>query len=191
MGGLEGAHDGPVADWQEGKVRTVELADELHVTENGGVACVVEPEATIELQDITYGITSVDNGSILLRDAGGVEGMGRSDLDSTNLLGGRALHNWHPVLDPLALEIGEDLEVRHYGRSGLLREGYDVVEVIEVPVGDEDRVELPDLLEVLRGLGIISQPGVYDDLLASWSCKPEGRMPKVGDPGPAKHLVHN
>jgi hypothetical protein len=62
--------------------------------------------------------------------------------------------------------------------------------VVEVAVGDEDRVELVDLLEVLRDLGVVGQPGVYDDLLAPGRYEPESGVPQVGDPGPSKHLVH-
>ncbi len=38
--------------------------------------------------------------------------------------------------------------------------------MVEVAVGDEDRVEPPDLFEVLWRLGVIGQPRIYDYLLA-------------------------
>ncbi len=44
-GGLARVHGEEVADRQEGEPRAVELADQLHVGEEGGVAGVVEGEA--------------------------------------------------------------------------------------------------------------------------------------------------
>ena len=45
MGGLEGAHHDLIAYGQEGEVGAVELADELHIPEDAGVARVVPRSA--------------------------------------------------------------------------------------------------------------------------------------------------
>ena len=50
--GLEGAHDDPVADGQEGQVGAVEFADEPHVSEDARVAGVVELRAAFGPQDV-------------------------------------------------------------------------------------------------------------------------------------------
>src|SRR5829696_8952955 len=88
------------------------------------------------------------------------------------------------------MEIGRDLEVRDHRRSGLLCQRNDVRKVVEVAVGNEYRVQMPDLLVLLRRHGVVGQEGVYDDLLGPGGCYPEGRVPEVGYPGPTKHLVH-
>src|SRR5918998_4569980 len=190
MGGLERAHHDRVADGQESQVGPVNLADKLHVSEDGGVAGVVELEATLELQDVSHRLAGVDDGSVLFGDAGGVEGVSCGNLDRTDL-NRTALLDRLPVLYALVLHVREDLEVSYRRRSGLLGQRDSVGEMVEVAVGDEHGVQLPNLLEFLRRHRVVGQEGVYEDLLVSGRYYPEGRVPEVGDPGPAEHLVHN
>jgi hypothetical protein len=110
-----------------------------------------------------------------------VEGVGRGHLDPPDLRGATLLYR-HRVLYALALEVAEDLEVRHRQRAGLLRHGDGVLEVVEVAVGYEHRVELADLLQLFGGLGIVGQEWIYQYLLATSGDEPEGRVPEVGDP---------
>src|SRR5215204_6844528 len=88
------------------------------------------------------------------------------------------------------MEIGHDLEVRDHRRSGLLGQRDDVRKVVEVTVGNEYGVYVPDLLVLLWRRGVVGQEGIYDDLFGPGGCYPEGRVPEVGYPGPTKHLVH-
>jgi hypothetical protein len=48
--------------------------------------------------------------------------------------------------------------------------------VVEVAVRDEDRIEILHLLQVVGGLGVVGQPGIYDDVLARAGSDPEGRV---------------
>src|SRR5215210_4069713 len=189
VGGFEGAHDDLVADRQQGEVGTVDLTYKAHVAEDGGVARMVELEPALELQDVPDGLASVHDCPVLFGYARRVEGVNHGDPDPADL-GGAALLHWHPVLDALSLHVGEDLEIRHHQRPGLLRDRYGVGEVIEVAVSDKHGIELPDLLQILWGLGIVGQERVYEDLLVPGGYEPEGCMSEVGDPDSAEHVVH-
>ena len=79
VGSLERAHDEPVADGQQGKVRTVDLADKLHVAEDRGVPGVVELKAAFELDNVAHGLAAIDEASVLRLDARGVEGVSGGD----------------------------------------------------------------------------------------------------------------
>src|SRR5215208_5699657 len=189
VGGLERTHDEPVADGQQSEVGSIDLTYKLHVSEEGGITCVVEPEAALELQNVSHRFSAVDEASVLRLDARGVECVGCGDLNPAKL-GGAPLLDRLCVLDALALQVGHDLEVRQDRRPGLLGYGYRIIEVIEVAVGDEHSIELTDLLHVLRGSRVVGQERVYDDLLVPRGYEPEGRVPHVGDPGPSKHILH-
>src|SRR5918998_2783549 len=104
VGGLVGTHHHLVADGQEGDVRAVELPDQLHVAEDSGVPGVVDPEAALELYDVTHRLAGVDHGAVVQGDGRGVEGVGRGYLDPT-CPDGAALLYGHRVLDALMLEI--------------------------------------------------------------------------------------
>jgi hypothetical protein len=54
--------------------------------------------------------------------------------------------------------------------------------VVEVAVGYQDGVQITDLLHVVRGLGVLREEGIYDDLLAARRHEPERRVPQEGDP---------
>src|SRR3712207_2809049 len=184
MRGLVGSHDDPVADRQEGEVGAVELPDQLHIAEDRGVPGVVELEAALELYDVAHRRATVDHGPVLSLDARGVEGVRRSYLDPPDL-GCAAYLDRRYVLDALALEVGNDLEVGDRRRAGLSRDRNGVGKVVEVPVGYEHRVELVDLPQVFGDLGIVGQEWIYQYLLAPRGDEPERRVPEVGDPGSA------
>src|SRR5215218_3309858 len=186
---LEGAHYHLVADRQESEVRAVELPDQLHVAEDGGVSRVVELEAALELDYVAHRFAGVDHAAVVQGDARGVEGVGRRDLDPSDLNRAAFLDRYR-VLDAHALEVGEDLEVRNGPGAGLSHERLYIREVIEVPVGDQDGIERTHALELVRGLGVLGKNRVYDDLRVTRSREPEGRVPQVGDPGPAQHVFH-
>src|SRR4028119_445736 len=118
-GGSGAALPRAVGSGGEGKVGMGDLADKLHVAEDGGVARVVEAEAALELDHVTHRLPAADQGPVLRLDAGGVEGVRRRDLYAADL-GRPALLYRLAVLDALPLQIREDFEVRDQVRARLL-----------------------------------------------------------------------
>src|SRR5215217_7487064 len=142
---------------------------------------MVEPEPALELDDVAYWLARVDVAAVVELYARGVEGVGRRHLDAA-YLGRAALLDRHGVLDPLPLQVGEDLEIRDRRGPRLPHQRLDIREMVEVAVGYQDGVELADVLQVVRGLGVLRKERIYDDLPASRRYKPERRVPEVGDP---------
>src|SRR5918994_1200994 len=121
VGRLERAHHYLVADGQQGEVRVVDLPNQAHVAEDRSVARVVQLEATLELDDVAHRLATVDVAAVVELYARGVEGVGRRHLEAADLDRAALLYR-HGVLDPLPLQIGEDLEVGDSPRAGLRRQ---------------------------------------------------------------------
>src|SRR5215213_1532310 len=120
---------------------------------------MVQPESALELDDVAHRLSGVDVAAVVELNARGVVGVGRGHFEAADL--DRAA-----LLD------------RHGPR--LPHEGLDIGEVVEVAVGYQDGIELTDVLQVLRGLGIFRKEGIYDDLPAARRYEPERRVPEVG-----------
>ena len=59
--GLARAHGVVIADGQHGDVRRVEFANDGHVSEDVGIAGVINLDAVIKLDDVTAGFAAVDD----------------------------------------------------------------------------------------------------------------------------------
>src|SRR5689334_16847227 len=95
--------------------------------------------------------------------------------------GGAALVHAHGVGDTLLLEPACRLQYAEHGvRLRALCYRYRVVDVVEVPMSNEQGIEVIDLLQVVRAGRVAVQPGVHHHALAPRRLIKEGSMPVPG-----------
>jgi hypothetical protein len=91
-----------------------------------------------------------------------VPGIHHGDADAALLLRAALVHargGRHTLrFEPLA-----QLENADHGRAGLLRKAGGVMDVVEMPVRDQDQVERPDVLVRRRTGGIALEPWIDED----------------------------
>ena len=135
-GGVRRVHGEVPAEADGGPVEAVELAEDLHVVGERGVAGV--PEGAVGgLNDEAAGVATAG----AVGEGGGVDGVDILDA-SEGEVDGAAVVEGDRFLAALAAEPGGDLEVGDEGGAGALEEGLGVGEVVLVAVGDEDVVGL-------------------------------------------------
>src|SRR5215469_18334746 len=86
-----GTHGEKVADWQHGEIRPVEVADDLHVTEDVGVSSVIDLEAIIKRDHVATGFATIDN-LLAILDSAGMIGLDHCDLHIGHLLSSALVH---------------------------------------------------------------------------------------------------
>jgi hypothetical protein len=171
VGGLARPHGEVIADRQHDDLRSVELSDDGHVSENVRVSGVVDLDAVFELDHITAGFAALDN-LIAILDATGMVGVHHGDSNVANLLRATLIHRGDFLgaffLQPSAqFRNADDLWI-------MLFDHFDSVSnVIEVAVSAEKNINILHLLLRSRAHRIIHNPGIdnYDPAARSYDAK--------------------
>src|SRR2546427_2774303 len=186
--GVAGVHHEVPADRHQDHVGSVVVADEPHVAEQPGVTHVVDLEAVLDFDDEARRLAARVRLALLRRriDEGELRrvlGAHLRDLDlRPERRHGTALAEADTLLagDPAQVDHrldqpgrSEHLGARALGEIGRVTRAIGTAErahVITVSVGDEDHVDLSELVQVLvvsRRLRIVDEPWIDDDHLAT------------------------
>ena len=93
LGGSARAHREVAADWQEGDVRAMQLADERHIPEHVRVSCEVDAPSVLQLEHEPDRLAQVER-HLLVRSPvpGGMVGVDHSDPDAPGGDGATLVH---------------------------------------------------------------------------------------------------
>ena len=166
---LAWVHREPAADGQEAQIGRIQVADDLHVAENGGIARVVNPFSVLEGQNEARRLSGVDARIVEART---VHGVGERDADTAEIHRSPFAHRAR-VLFGKTLVLGDQVHqfigARHRA-SALAVHVHDGGDVIEVAVGEGDQVRLFRALPVVGAARVSRAPGVDVERRAS-GCK--------------------
>src|SRR6185369_5691824 len=141
-GGFARAHGIEVADGQERELGMIQAFDQLHVGKVVGIAGAVDRAAVGQSHDVAGRLAAVDD-LIAIQNAAAVDGVGHGGGNRSH--GGRAaLIHAERVLGSLGFEPAGGFLNRHDLRRKLLGQWQDVVDVIEVAVGNQNDVQAID-----------------------------------------------
>ena len=190
-------HREMAADADESEIRFVEATDERHVAEHVGVAGVVDLEAVLELDDVA------DRRSRLRRTACRSSPASTPSCPSSpcvarapcaTLMPGPSGETVPPMFIPTGVFAASSTPAdtgswrarssRSTVAPGQARELLQVDEVVTMPVGDEDQVDLAERGEVLvlrRRPRIGLEEGIDDDHLARRAREAESRVAEPED----------
>ena len=174
--GLARSHREVVADRQHRVVGLPEVADQLHVAEDAGVAGEVDRAAVLEPDHEPAGLAAVG----AVRRARGVEGVHERVRDAVELVG-PALVEPRQLADVRALRAKPALQLHlrdHLGSGEALRKLDCVADVVAVAVRDADDVDPFGVLLVVGRLRVAREERVDVDPLAAIAAEHERRMPE-------------
>lgn len=174
-----GPHGEVVANGEHAELGRVEVADELHVRKDGGIAGVVKDGAVVDGEDKAGGDAAVEELAVF-HDAGGVAGFGLGDGDVGVTAGSADIHA-DGVFDALGLKVRGELKGANHGCAILFGHGYDVGNVVEVGMRGEDEVDFGWKLEVFWEFRVLLDEGVDEDVGALGGGDENRGVTKPGD----------
>src|SRR4051794_25120311 len=179
-GCLARAHRVVIADREDGDVRLVDAADQLHVAEHAGVAREVEHGAVLGGDDDAARLSCVR----AVRRRARVECIDEGELDAVDIDGAALVEaDALGVVDALPAEPAGELDLCEDGRTVLLRDRDGVADVVAVPVRQRDHVRAFRRLLAFRAFRVPVQERIDVDALAARGVDPERRVPEPGECG--------
>ena len=178
IGSLSRRHGVVIADRQHGDLRRIELADDLHIAENIGVAGVVDSHSVLELHHEATSFAAVDH-LIAVGNPAGVFGVDHGHAQVANLVGASFIHAGN-LLDTLFLHPIAELD--HPYNSGVVFpcNGQDIANVVGMAVCAQHDVHFLKFFLGFGTLGISHDPGVDQHGRAARSFDAEGSVPEPG-----------
>ncbi len=172
-------HGEAVADRDQADFRAIQLADQVHVGKDRGVAGMIDAGAEFRQQDHAIGIAEIDRRAVdksARRMQRGGEGDGKFAAgDHAAGIAGI------DVFRALAGEIHADLEIGHDLRAGFLGDLRRVADMVVMAVGEHDMGDARrDLVQAAGEVRIAGEEGIDQDVGIA-QVDAEGRMAEPGD----------
>src|ERR1019366_4250920 len=146
-----------IADGQHRDLGRIEIVDDLHIAEHGGVAGVIEPHSAGQLENIAAGLAAVHDAAIVVLNAAGVHGVRHCNLDAGDGLRPALVHGGD-LLGALLTHPGAELKDPDHDGVVLFGNLHGVADVVHVTVGTDQYVGLFPLLLDFRTCRIAHHP---------------------------------